>query len=178
MTLTPLEQLLSSLEILDRSPEQKQFQTLLSCWSEVIGPQADSTRPLSLRKGILKVATATPALSQELTFKAPRILEDLNRFLSIPLSQIRFSAALWHSRQKPDFLTGDTLEHPSQLPTKIESVVPSPTKDPQVAFQQWAASIKERSRHLPNCPQCHSPTPPGELQRWSVCALCATKQFS
>jgi predicted nucleic acid-binding Zn ribbon protein len=30
---------------------------------------------------------------------------------------------------------------------------------------------------LPRCPQCQCPTPPGELERWSVCAVCATQRW-
>ncbi|NEP50291.1 MAG: DUF721 domain-containing protein, partial [Moorea sp. SIO3C2] len=32
-------------------------------------------------------------------------------------------------------------------------------------------------QNLPLCPQCKCPTPPGELQRWDVCGLCAIKQW-
>lgn len=181
MTFQSLEQLLSSLEILDRSPEQKQFQTLLSSWPEVMGPLAEVTRPLAVRGGVLKVATATSALSQELTFKADRILQDLNSLLPTPLYKIRFSAALWNRGHGPNSGTEETMEHPSKIPARGEakaSIPPPATKDPLVAFRQWAASVQERSQHLPLCPQCQSPTPNGELNRWSVCALCATKQFS
>jgi predicted nucleic acid-binding Zn ribbon protein len=182
MTFQSLEQLLSTLAIIERAPEQKQFQLLLSCWPQVMGPRAVLTRPLALQGGVLKVATATPALSQELTFKAPRILQDLNARLDSPLNRIRFSAALWSPRQDVGS-KGETLEHPSQIPATGESLhrittPPSPTKDPLLAFQNWADSLRERSQHLPLCPQCQAPSPPGELVRWSVCALCATKQFS
>ena len=181
MSFQSLEELLSTLTIIERSPEQKQFQLLLSCWPEVLGSLAQLTRPLALQGGVLKVATATPALSQELTFKEPRILEDLNARLDSPLERIRFSTALWRARQDEASPTEET--HPSQIPATGESLnristAPSPTKDPLLAFQQWADSLRERSQHLPLCPQCQAPTPPGELLRWSVCALCATKQFS
>jgi predicted nucleic acid-binding Zn ribbon protein len=45
----------------------------------------------------------------------------------------------------------------------------------QAAFQKWADQIRWRSQGLPLCPQCRCPTPMGELQHWSVCALCAVK---
>ncbi len=182
MTFQSLEELLSTLAIIERSPEKKQFQLLLSCWPEIIGSLAGLTRPLALQGGVLKVATATPALSQELTFKEPRILQDLNARLDFPLEKIRFSTALWSSRQDAAASPkGET--HPSQIPATGESLhristSHSPTKDPLLAFQQWADSLQERSQHLPLCPQCQAPTPPGELLRWSVCALCATKHFS
>ncbi len=180
MTFQSLQQLLSYAEIIERSPQFKQFQHLLSCWPEVMGPLAEFTRPLAVQGGVLNVATATSALSQELTFNSPRILQDLNTRLYSPLNRIRFSAALWKPRNHQNSLSGETREHPSQIPaTEFErvSTLPSPTKDPLVAFQQWARSLQERSQHLPLCPQCQAPTPPGELHRWSVCALCATKHF-
>lgn len=183
MTFQSLEELLSTLAIIERSPEQKQFQLLLSYWPEVIGSLAELTRPLALQGGILKVATATPALSQELTFKAPRILQDLNARLDSPVERIRFSAALWNRRQDAASPRGETMEHPSHIPATGESLnristPPSPKKDPLLTFQQWADSLRQRSQHLPLCPQCQAPTPPGELLRWSVCALCATQHFS
>ena len=184
MTFQSLEELLSTLTIIEQSPERKQFQLLFSCWPEVMGSLTEFTRPLTLQGSILKVATATPALSQELTFKEPLILQDLNARLDSPnIEKIRFSAALWSSRQDGANLREETLEHPSQIPGTGESInrlstPPSPTKDPLLAFQQWADSLRERSQHLPLCPQCQAPTPPGELLRSSVCALCATKHFS
>lgn len=48
----------------------------------------------------------------------------------------------------------------------------------QGTFQRWAAGVQARSQGWPICPHCGSPTPPGELDRWSVCALCAPKQWS
>ncbi|WP_254567846.1 DUF721 domain-containing protein [Oscillatoria sp. HE19RPO] len=48
----------------------------------------------------------------------------------------------------------------------------------QGTFQRWAQGVQARSQGLPLCPHCGCPTPPGELDRWSVCALCAAKQWS
>lgn len=181
MTFQSLQQLLSYAEIIEVSPEFKQFQHLLSCWPEVMGPLAAFTQPLAVQRGVLNVATATSTLSQELTFNSPRILQDLNARLYSPVNRIRFSAALWNSRNHQNSLSEETKqlrEHPSQIPATNLHQVSTPTKDPLVAFQQWASSVRERSQHLPLCPQCQAPAPPGELHRWSVCALCATKHFS
>ena len=187
MSFQSLEQLLSSEKVIQLSPEQKQFQCLLSCWSEVMGAAANLTRPLNIHRGILSVATSSAALSQELTFKAPQILQQLNQLLPAPLDKIRFSAALWHSgsygSSSASMEDNPVDKHPSTIPAgnvpvRKLSTPPLRTKDPEVAFQNWAAEIRRRSQHLPLCPQCQSPTPSGELQRWSVCALCATKEFS
>jgi predicted nucleic acid-binding Zn ribbon protein len=45
------------------------------------------------------------------------------------------------------------------------------------AFHHWEAQMRSRSRNFPLCPQCNSPTPLGELARWTVCSLCVTKQW-
>jgi predicted nucleic acid-binding Zn ribbon protein len=34
--------------------------------------------------------------------------------------------------------------------------------------------MRSRGQTLPLCPQCQSPTPPGELARWTVCGVCMT----
>lgn len=44
--------------------------------------------------------------------------------------------------------------------------------------QSWWQKIQARSTHLPLCPQCQCPTPPGELDRWQCCSLCATKKWA
>ncbi len=66
-------------------------------------------------------------------------------------------------------------------PRSVPNPKPEPTSTqvtPQAAlesFHGWARLVQQRSYSLPLCPQCHCPTPQGELQRWMVCALCATK---
>ncbi|MGA7933784.1 MAG: hypothetical protein WCA35_09575, partial [Kovacikia sp.] len=49
--------------------------------------------------------------------------------------------------------------------------------DPKLAFQNWAQRVRSRSQNLPLCAHCSCPTPPGELERWEVCALCAAKRW-
>ncbi len=44
--------------------------------------------------------------------------------------------------------------------------------------QAWWQEVQERSSNLPLCSQCCCPTPPGEIDRWGCCALCATKKWS
>jgi predicted nucleic acid-binding Zn ribbon protein len=51
------------------------------------------------------------------------------------------------------------------------------SRDPQTAFRNWARAVRIQAQHLPLCPTCQIPAPPGELQRWGVCAPCAVKQF-
>ena len=48
---------------------------------------------------------------------------------------------------------------------------------PIESFERWATQVRSRSQALPLCPKCQCPTPPGELQRWQVCGVCAAKQW-
>lgn len=69
----------------------------------------------------------------------------------------------------------------SSLPGFSSNQTRRPSEDwpnqPEAAFQRWADTVQRRSHHLPLCPQCRCSTPKGELQRWSVCSLCAAKRW-
>ncbi len=180
-----INHILGAVENQPQWQEYEQFQRLLKSWPEAVGDAvAQQTRPYSISKDVLYVATSSSVWVQELKFKRRLILKKLNSQLSSPLIDIRFSTAHWHK----DFSTatlGSTpqstwQEHPSHV---VEAAYASPTgqtakrEDPQLTFQHWAEAMQARSLSLPLCPQCQCPTPPGELQRWNVCGLCATKQW-
>ena len=187
MSLKSLHDVLGSLENHYKRSDQQQFQHLLQCWTQVVGSVvAAQTRPLSIYRGVLKVATASSVWSQNLNFERQRILEKLNAHLATPLVDIRFSAARWDSQPEIASSSGSELQdslwqnHPSRVPMsgrlgKLASL--KELTDPKAAFQFWAKRIQQRSQHLPLCPRCHCPTPPGELQRWSLCSLCAAKRW-
>ncbi|MBW4518361.1 MAG: DUF721 domain-containing protein [Scytolyngbya sp. HA4215-MV1] len=187
MSLKSLHDVLGSLENHYKRADQQQFQHLLQCWSQVVGSVvAAQTRPLSIYRGILKVATASSVWSQNLSFERQRILEKLNAQLATPLVDIRFSAARWDTQQDIPASNGSDLQdvlwqnHPSRIHTAGRSTKLASLReltDPNAAFQFWAERIKRRSQHLPLCPRCSCPTPPGELQRWSLCSLCAAKRW-
>ena len=174
---------------------QQQLQDVLSCWLEVVGAKiAQHTRPRAISRDILDVATSSSVWVQDLQFKRRLILPQLNARLSSPLTDIRFSTAHWYQDTTP--LASSTPEHPSYVGEVGEfggvgefgevgevgevgeagEVGEVGGENPHSAFVQWAKRVQQRSRSLPLCPQCSCPTPPGELQRWSVCALCTTKQ--
>lgn len=185
MDFPSLNQILGYLKVLERSPQQKQFQKLLESWEQVLGAMAAQTQPLYIEREVLYVATSSAALSQELSFRVPQLLHKLNYLLPTPLENIRFSPAQWHTIQKRrqsrhTEQVNDWQQHPSMICGYEKPSLVNPTdknQNPQAAFQNWAEAVKARSQHLPLCPQCQSPTPPGEIQRWSVCAICATKQW-
>ncbi len=170
---------------MERSPQQQDFQKLMECWEEVLGVMASQSKPLYIKRGVLYVATSSATLSQELRFRVPELLEKLNQLLSIPLNNIRFSTAQWHTRlplsQSTQTEKNDWQQHPSMIPQLKKPPLANSTpqnQNPQTTFQNWAKAIQNRSQTWPLCPQCQSPTPPGEIERWSVCAICATKQWS
>lgn len=183
MSLKSLHQLFSSLDHQDAWQAQRRFQKLLACWFQVVGPVvAAHTRPLKIQRQVLQVATSSPAWAQNLVFERRRILEKLNAQLEVQLTDIRFSSAHWHSDSSGAIASDQTAATWQDHPSRIEGAMIQPpalgeNRDPVEAFQQWSHRVRSQLQHLPLCPQCQCPTPPGEIKRWSVCALCATKQW-
>ncbi|MBD2296212.1 DUF721 domain-containing protein [Anabaena sphaerica FACHB-251] len=158
--------------------QEQPFQRLLNCWGEVVGAKVSAqTRPLSIQRDVLWVATSSAAWAQNLTFGRKALLLKLNQKLPTPLIDIRFSTAQWKQTALPDNQqpTLSPQEHPSYLGEDISnSEVKPTTENAKTAFEDWVRTRQKRSHNLPLCPQCQSPSPPGELQRWGVCSPCAT----
>jgi predicted nucleic acid-binding Zn ribbon protein len=184
MSFTSLNHILGALEEQSRWREQP-FQLLLKYWPEVVGAAVTAhTRPVSIQRDTLSVATSSAAWAQTLTFERQRILEKLNVYLPSPLVDIRFSTAQWHRPNHSSRDAGATkglwYEHPSSLVdaprvTKVSKLPNS--NNPKAAFEHWAKVMQVGSHGLPLCPQCHCPTPLGELQRWEICSICAARQW-
>ncbi|MCD8486228.1 MAG: DciA family protein [Desertifilum sp.] len=187
MSFDSIDRVLHQLQARNTWQAYQQFRYLCHLWEKVVEPAiAAQTRPVAVTREVLQVATSSSVWVQELKFKRYRILEQLNPHLSIPLKDIRFSTAYWRSpRLGLEGLEANDPQslwqnHPSRLPeTNLQPplALPSPPQTPQQAFQQWRDRAQWRSRHLPLCPQCQAPTPPGELERWAMCALCAAHQW-
>ncbi len=194
MSFKSVNDILGVLEVQAKFEEQP-FQSLLKFWAEVVGAViAGHTQPLSIQRQVLRVATSSAAWAQNLTFQRQQLLLKLNEKLPTPLVDIRFSTAGWQrpqdtkskqqtpvSSQHPSYL-GDEEKSLQRLPPESTSgirvggdVTPT-TGNVNSVFKDWAKTVQARSHGLPLCPQCHCPTPPGELQRWRVCSLCAAKQ--
>lgn len=188
MALTSLHQMLGVLETQENWHARRHFQGVVACWPDVVGPAVSAhTRPISIQRHVLHVATSSSAWAQNLMFERQRILTKLNGRVSTPLTDIRFSTALWKSPSRSNVAIEETSEqiklwqaHPSRV-SLPDAGLPSrpevPLRDPRVAFDAWAKRVQARSRQLPLCPTCRCPTPQGELQRWTVCALCAAKRW-
>ena len=185
MSFQSLERILGSIQEQSRWQEQP-FQLVLKCWAEVVGAGvAAHTRPQSIQRQVLWVATSSGVWAQELSFGRQRILTKLNVHLPNPLQDIRFSTAQWQRPQNSQPDRGDPVKtdlsrtHPSWVVNSPNSTNSKKVSynNPNDAFQNWAKLMQARSRQLPLCPQCHCPTPEGELQRWKVCSICAAKQW-
>ncbi len=162
---------------------QRQFHHLLREWQGVVKPKiAQQTRPLYISRKILWIATSSSVWAQHLTFKRHQILKQLNAKLALSLVDIRFSTAQWHhqsnSKSQNNFEAAQSSSHPSSLPHNLPNPVPTASSNQvQAALQNWLSALEVRSQYLPTCPQCQCPTPEGELQRWQVCAICATQEW-
>lgn len=181
MALKPINDILGVLEQQAQWQEQP-LQKLLPIWAKVVGPKvAAHTRPLSIQRQVLWVATSSAAWAQNLTFGRQTLILKLNQNLPQPLLDIRFSTAGWPLRpevaQPPPVLPQD---HPSYLgqQNNYRDNKNHNIHNVDSAFGAWAKKMQMRSHNLPLCPKCQSPTPPGELQRWYVCSICAAKQFA
>ncbi|QSJ15353.1 DUF721 domain-containing protein [Nostoc sp. UHCC 0702] len=182
MSLKSVNDILGVLEQQAKWQEQP-FARLLQSWTEVVGAVvAAHTRPLSIQRDVLRVATSSAAWAQNLTFGRQALLLKLNQKLSTRLVDIRFSTAEW--RRLPEVVQQSAAILPQEHPSYLGDVS-SPSHDgtptienANTAFGNWAKKIQARSHGLPVCPQCQCPTPPGELQRWLVCSFCAAKQLS
>jgi predicted nucleic acid-binding Zn ribbon protein len=191
MTFKSLHTVLGGLQNQYKRQDQNQLQQILKCWLEVVGPVvAAQTRPLSIYRGVLKVATSSAAWAQNLVFERQRLLEKLNALGSTaPITDIRFSPGQWQCAEPSTSFPGEQYQrelwqaHPSRLQSRKSMARSSSGTEPAeemnalLAFQHWAATMKARSLQLPLCPECQCPTPQGELQRWQVCAVCATKRW-
>jgi predicted nucleic acid-binding Zn ribbon protein len=184
MGLEGLSNLIKGLEDQDSWQSQRQFRLVLQHWPKSVGfAVARQTRPTSIHRSELYVATATPVWAQTLTYERFKILQKLNRYQPKPIKNIRFSTALWAvSTREPDSQgTGerDRLQHPSYVGQTARPSEPSdhPPTTPTEAFERWARAIQQMQSSQSLCPRCRCRCPQGELNRWSVCALCASKRW-
>lgn len=175
MALEPVDRVLGKLRKAQWR-QQREFGKLKHAWAEVVGSavaaQAQPTQVNAQR--VLFVATSSAVWAQNLAFERQRLLVKLNALLDKPLTDIRFSTRQWRSRS--------TASQPSRPWTPQSLVERAETvgrltaeTDTQAVFSRWSERVKAQSQKYPLCPQCHCATPPAELQRWSVCCLCAVR---
>ncbi|EDX87572.1 hypothetical protein S7335_5282 [Synechococcus sp. PCC 7335] len=181
MGLEGLNSLIKGLETQDSWQTQRQFRLVLAHWPKAVGfAVARQTKPVRICRAELYVATATPVWAQTLTYERFKILRKLNRYQSQPIKNIRFSTAQWttpEAKSARSRLPNQTsLQHPSHTG---QTTQPFDTKatTPMEAYERWAHLIQRMQQSQSLCPNCRCRCPQGELDRWSVCALCASKQW-
>lgn len=194
MSFRSLHHVLGGFQNQSQHREQHQLQQVVRCWVDVVGPVvAVQTRPLNIYRGVLKVATSSAAWAQNLVFERQRILDKLKQITALPITDIRFSPAHWQDKPVASF-PGDQFQHElwQAHPSRFSDSNPKKRLNPPLqpggseledkdaisAFRQWSAHMRLRSRNLPLCPECHCPTPKGELERWAVCGICVAKRWS
>ncbi|TVR06728.1 MAG: DUF721 domain-containing protein [Phormidium sp. GEM2.Bin31] len=187
MSFESLDQILRSIPGPVVAPEQGQLEQLLALWPDIVGQKAARfSRPTRLSQGILQVATANAVWAQHLTFQRRQLLKRLNSQLDQPLEDIRLSPRLWHQETQtpeanPEYQLSDHPSvwnepaEPSSSPPETEN--PPPSASPQLAFEALLRKLAARTHESSICPVCHCPTPIGELNRWSVCAVCAVSSL-
>jgi predicted nucleic acid-binding Zn ribbon protein len=156
-----------------------QLRVILQNWSDIVGiVVAKHTKPLFLQNDILRVATSSSAWAQNLAFERQQIVAKLNQQLHLSVQDVRFTPGQWRPTSEADSAQQPIFQaHPSWVaPLQVQRVASA--QDLQTTFQTWATVMQARTRSLPQCPRCQCPSPPGELQRWSVCALCVAQQWS
>jgi predicted nucleic acid-binding Zn ribbon protein len=193
VALEGLEGLIKGLEQQESWQVQKQFRLVLLHWPKSVGfAIARITRPISIQRDTLYVATSTSAWAQTLSYERFNILRKLNRYQKPPLKGIRFSTAQWAQRAPLNPLNqsgnptenlaarGKLAHHPSYIGDvpHLTSPAPEAAPTPAESFARWASAMQDMQRSQALCPRCHCHCPQGELDRWACCSLCATKQWS
>jgi predicted nucleic acid-binding Zn ribbon protein len=186
MSLEGLEGLIKGLEQQESWQARKQFRLVLLHWPKSVGfAVARISRPISIQRGTLYVATSTAAWAQTLSYERFNILRKLNRYQKEPLKGMRFSTAQWeqqgNSSENPavQVVQSRLAHHPSYIGhvPSLPSRAAGGVRSPQDAFQLWANTMQQMQLNQALCPRCRCHCPQGELDRWACCALCATKQW-
>lgn len=180
MSFEGLQAILGGIEPHYQSHERQQLQRIVGIWHELVNESiAKNTQPTAIQRNVLEVATSSPVWTQTLVFERPRLLKKIRERLSIDLSDVRFSTVQWRPPQPETPVESDPWQsHPSRIQEQSSEVQTQLAlfSNAKSSFDRWSSIVQSRAQHLPLCPECHSPTPPGELDRWSVCAICAAKR--
>ncbi len=171
MTLQPLSHTLHRIERDPRWANYRSLQMLQQIWTEAVGATvAQHTAPISLQRGILKVATSTGSWAQNLGFQKHLIVSKLNPHLATPLADIRFLPGEWYRRHLADQPGSSSVAYLGQA-LFLGAQTHRP-QSPQDALERWHQRILEQHRQMPRCPQCGQVTTPQELTRWRRCGYC------
>jgi len=182
MGLEGLNGIIKGLESQESWQSQRQFRLVVTHWPKAVGfAVARQTRPISIQRSSLYVATATATWAHTLTYERLNILRKLNRYQKTPLKNIRFSTAQWTQPTSANLTSADRgKSHPSYVgedATRPSGVHTASALDPNDAFVRWSQTMRQLQQSQPTCPNCKCACPQGELDRWAVCSLCAAKKW-
>ena len=179
-----LDKILSKITEQPEWQEYQQYQQLLKFWPQVINRKiAQNTRMLYFSRGILGIATSSAVWAQELTLQRYSLLKRLNKHLKFDVKDIRFTPARWdntiNQHNQPNSAKKSNNKENiafflNKLPEPETNI--SMAKTPNESLQTWLEKVKMRSQTWPLCPQCNSPTPQKELERWHLCCHCMAQQ--
>jgi predicted nucleic acid-binding Zn ribbon protein len=203
MDLTDLSSLIDALRPSFRSPEQQQLDAIVTAWAIALGEHiAANSRPMHYERQKLTIAVRQAIWAQQLTAQTHQILQHLNPHLppQIRIQTLRFRVASYHCLTPASAPTqpSATLSicHPSRWPIPPEprtdaaeapAVHSPPTPSPQPRLSnshtlqqtvnRWKTKLDRHAPYLQACPRCRCLAPPAELDRWQMCAVCATSLF-
>lgn len=197
MYFNSLEQILNQLEQQPGWEKFCEYRQLLKCWQNTVSSNtAQHTRPLYIERQILWVATSSAARAQELSFQRYSLLKKLDQQLPFALKDIRFSSSNWHQATELNFTQQTLFKISNQQKSKINLSnsqvgkkklennpgkllqVTSPSKKAKAAAERLLHTIKQNSTAFIACPNCNSPTPIKEIERWSLCYHCVAQKWS
>ena len=183
------------LQQISQQPGWEQYRQhceLIECWQKITNQKiAQNTRPRYISRQVLWVATSSSVWAQELSLQRYSLLKKLNSQLTFTLTDIRFSPANWQ-KSSDDAVSHqeDVVINPEKSTISRKNAIYSvktpedeaKIDDPQLALQKWLEKIKARAQSQTQpcfpCPQCNSPTPVQELERWNVCGHCIAHKWS
>ncbi|ELS04497.1 putative RNA-binding protein containing Zn ribbon [Xenococcus sp. PCC 7305] len=182
--MLPLDKILSKITQQPEYQEYRQYQQLVKCWRNVVNRQIlQNTRPLYFSREILGIATSSAVWAQELTLQRYSLTKKLNKYLDFEVKDIRFAPARWNDiiiQDNQDDLPkklGNSEGSAASSPHKVELATNiSPSEKANASLQNWLEQVKMRSQTLPFCPNCDSPTPQKELERWNLCCHCMAQE--
>ncbi|WP_019507934.1 DUF721 domain-containing protein [Pleurocapsa sp. PCC 7319] len=197
MFFQSLDQILTKLEQQPEWEKYREYHQLLTCWYQTVSPNiAENTRPLYISRQVLWVATSSAARAQELSFQRYTLLKKLNHQLPYILKDIRFSSSQWHQKTQPEntkptlfnvsnkqkskinHRDSRVLDHQIKNEKDKSTQISSSSTKAGAAAERWLKTIKQNPPSFQCCPNCDSPTPKGEIERWNLCYLCVAQKWS
>ncbi len=100
MSLTPISQVTFAIEQQPEWDGIRHWKLIVRAWMDTVSPAiASRSRPRSLARGVLTIATHSASLAHQLTFGRAALLVRLNSHLSVPINELRFAPIGFDTQQ-------------------------------------------------------------------------------